>query len=208
MRKIALLTITSLLASIGSSSAALVNILAQSFAGAAPKMVVTSAGAQLPTGSVVRIGTFPNGVPASLSSFAQVNAAFVPLGESAEAADGTNGPLTVNNVTSAGHFAGPINNVDNSDSRFGAGTRLYIMVLNAPFASMGSASEWAIMSDAGFTIPSSGATTLTTSAIDSQAEVFAGTWAANQIRMAPIPEPSTGLLGLLAVAGLMARRRR
>ncbi|HWB05756.1 MAG TPA: PEP-CTERM sorting domain-containing protein [Verrucomicrobiales bacterium] len=220
MRKIAQLTVASLLASASLSSAALVNIATNSWSGAAPKVILTTGGQRLATDSIVRIGTFPTGVPqiTPTTPWSVVNSAFVPLGESAaDAADGTNGPLFVNNVNTLnpgdaqGHFAGTINGVDNADARFGAGTRLYIMVLNAPFASMSSANQITILSDAtGFTIPSSATRTMTTSAIDTAAEVFAGQLGANSITMVPfnVPEPSTGMLGLLAAAGLMARRRR
>jgi hypothetical protein len=219
MRKIAHLTVASLLASASLSSAALVNLATNSWSGATPKVILSTTGQRLATNSIVRIGTFPTGVPVitPATTWATINSAFVPLGESAEAADGTNGPLFVNNVNTLnpgdaqGHFAGTINGVDNADARFGAGTRLYIMVLNAPFASMSSADQVAIFSDAtGFTIPSTATRTMTTSAIDTQAEVFAGVLGANSITMVPfnVPEPSAGILGLLAVAGLMARRRR
>ena len=193
------------------SEAALVNIASNSFA-AGGRMVVTSSGAPLAFGSVVRIGSFPTGVPAGATTFAAVDSAFVPIGEDpGSAADGTNGPLTINDVnptgTTRGHYAGTISNVDNADPRFAAATRLYVFVLNAPPASQQTATEWAIFSDPAWTIPSTATRTMTTSAIDQPAEVFYGSLSGAEIRMAPVPEPSAAVLGLAGL-GLLVRRRR
>jgi hypothetical protein len=148
--------------------------------------------------------------------------AFVPLGESAaDPADGTNGPLFVNNVNSAnpadaqGHYAGTINNIENSDPRFAPGTRLYVMVLNAPFESRFTANAMAVFSDStDYTIPSFGARTLTTSVINSPGEVVVGVLGPNSISMVPFlspffcPEPGPALLSVVSGVGLAARRRR
>ncbi|HWB05754.1 MAG TPA: hypothetical protein VG796_22225 [Verrucomicrobiales bacterium] len=202
------------------ASAAVVNIAVNSWSGAAPKVILTGTGQRLATDSVVRIGAFPNGIPslAPDCSFAAIMAAFVPLGEnSSDPADGTNGPLFVNNVNplnpadAAGHFAGTITAVDNADPRFAPGTRLYIMVLDRPFESRFSATSMALYSDpTAYTIPASATRALVTSAIDSQSEVVVGTWNSNAIYMSAIcPEPATaGLLSLFPAMALTARRTR
>ena len=149
-----------------------------------------------------------------------VSAAFVPIGESAtDANDGTNGPLTINDVNTPnpsaarGHYAGTINSVQNSDARFAAASRLYVFVLNAPPETMSLATEWAIFSDAAWTIPASGTRTLATSAITDAAEVFLGTYDganAKILMTAIVPEPGVtmlaGVFGMVLLAG--GRRRR
>ncbi len=199
------------------TQAALVNIAANSFAGTAPKMLTTTAGLPLALGSVVRLGTFPAGAPTitAATTFAQLNALFVPIGETAGADDGTNGPLTINDTNpvnpaaTRGSFGGTINAVQNTNASFAAATRIYMMVLDVPFTNMAAATQWAILSDAvTWTIPATATRTLTTSQID-VADAFAGVVLPTEIRLAPIiPEPSTGLMALLAGLGLVARRRR
>lgn len=203
-----------MLAGISSSSAALVNISSNSWTSPG-KFVVTSTGALLPVGSVVRVGIFASApVITPSTTFASLNSTFTPLGEnSSDTNDGTTGPLSINDVNpldalnTRGHYAGQISNVNNSDARFAAGTQLYVMVLNQPFSSMSSATEWAIFSDAAWTIPSTGPRSLTTVQINSSAEVFAGTNESGRILMVAIPEPSAAFLALGACA-LGLRRRR
>jgi hypothetical protein len=200
------------------ASAALVNIAVNSWSGAAPKVILTSGGQRLAANSAVRIGTFPNGIPSLFSDCAAFMNAFVPLGENAsDPADGTNGPLFVNNVNTlnpadaAGHFAGTITAVDNADPRFTAGTRLYVMVLDAPFESRFSATSMALFSDpSGYTIPSTATRTLVTSVIDSQSEVIVGVMGQNNIMMSPMwcPEPGSGILFSSAGGALILRRDR
>jgi hypothetical protein len=200
----------------GEAEAALVNIASNSFSGAG-RLVTTSDGLPLAFGSIVRIGTFPTGIPAA-TTFSAVSAAFVPIGESStDANDGTNGPLTINDVNPSnpgavrGHYAGTINAVQNSDPRFAAASRLYVFVLNAPPETMSLATEWAIFSDAAWTIPASGTRTMVTSAITDASEVFLGTYDGSnaKILMVPIPEPGVAMLsGVFGLVLLMGGRRR
>src|SRR5688572_11828271 len=153
------------------ADAALVNIATNTLA-AGSRLVSTVTGSPLPIGSMVRIGTFPTGVPVFTPdiSFAQINAGFVPIGESAtDANDGINGPGVSNtSVAAGGGWGFTINDVQTTDVRFGPGRRLYIMVLDVPPAQMNSATGALIMSDpALWTIPSIGARTMTTAQIDS-----------------------------------------
>lgn len=193
--------------------AALVNIATNTLAGGS-RLVFTSWGSPLPVGSMVRIGTFPTGVPVITPTItmATINAAFVPIGENtADANDGTNGPgVSFTSTVAGGGWGFTINNVENSDVRFGPGTRFYIMVLEVPPAQLNSATTALIMSDPVlWTIPSTGSRTMTTAQIDSADEVFYGIWAQTILRLQPrIPEPSTSLLTLLVGMGLMSRRRR
>lgn len=202
-------------ATIPVANAALVNIGSNTLAAPA-RLVVSTAGDVLPIGSMVRIGLFPAGAPVvtPATTFAQLNALFVPIGEDgASPADGTNGPGATNsNAAGGAGWAFTINSVDNTDARFAATTRIYLMVLDVAPAQMANAGNVLIMSDPGWTIPTTGVRTMTSAQIDSQAEVNYGLWGAAQLRMAPIagniPEPSTGVMALLAGLGLVARRRR
>lgn len=194
----------------GSSNAALVNISANTLAAPA-RTIVTSGGVLLPVGNAVRIGAFPVGAPVitSNSTFASVNALFVPIGENpSEDADGINGPLTISAAQGAGKYAGTINSVDNADSRFAEGTAIYIFIVDVPYSNLAAATEWAIFRDAAWTIPGTSTRTLTTSQIDVQSEMVVGTQSATNLRLAPIPEPSAAVLGLLGLAFSMRRRRR
>ena len=92
-----LLTLTVFLMS-GGAQAALVNIAANNLAGGSP-LIKTTTGAFLAAGMIVRIGTFAAGQPTitAASTYAEINALFTPIGESAsDANDGTNGPLVMN----------------------------------------------------------------------------------------------------------------
>jgi hypothetical protein len=218
MKRIVQLTVTGLAIGgfAGEAGAALVNIASNSFSGAG-RLVTTSNGLPLAFGSIVRIGTFPTGIPAA-TTFSAVSAAFVPIGESStDANDGTNGPLTINDVNPSnpgavrGHYAGTISAVQNSDPRFATASRLYVFVLNAPPETMASATEWAIFSDAAWTIPASGTRTMATSAITDASEVFLGTYDGSnaKILMVPIPEPGVAMLsGVFGLVLLTGRRRR
>ena len=198
----------------GGAQAALVNIAANNLAG--PVLIKTAAGGfLLSTGSMVRIGTFAAGAPTitAATTYAQINALFTPIGESAsDANDGTNGPLVMN-ASNDGKYSGTISNVQNSDSRFGATTRLYIMILDvAPQADMTLAnpSSWLIMSDAtNWVIPASATKTLTANQIDAS-EILAGQFvSATEFRLVAIGVPEPGSMTLCLVGlGLMARRRR
>ncbi len=193
----------------GTAPAALVNIAANTLA-APVRDIFTTTGSPLPAGNAVRIGTFPAGDPVitSASTFASVNALFVPLAENtSDPADGTTPPLVISSVLGDGKFGGTISNVDNADSRFAAATSLYIFVLDAGYSNLGEATQWAIFRDSAWTIPTTGTRTMTTSQIDSQSEVFAGTFSSGGITMAAIPEASSSAL-LLAFAGLLGLLRR
>jgi len=197
------------------ANAALVNIATNTLAGPS-RSVVTSTLASLPTGSAVRVGVWQGGVVPTITPQTRVSdlTGFIPLGESAaDAADGTNGPFGTTAATANGSgWAFTINSVDNTDARFLSGTRLYIMVLNTQPGSLDGATQLTLLSDPGWTIPASGARTMTTAQVDSQAEVMYGVWGASQLVMGPInttvPEPTAASISLLAGLGMLARRRR
>lgn len=198
-------------ASAAMSSAALVNIAANSLAGSPARNIISSLGDPLPVGSAIRIGTFPAGAPVitAASTFASVNALFVPLAESSsDPADGTTAPLEISSVQGAGKFAGTISNVDNGDTRFSAGTAIYIFALNAPYSNLSGATEWAIFRDSAWDIPTTATRTLTTSQIDVQSEMVVGVQGPASLRLVAIPEMSTTLLSISAMGlGLLRRRR-
>jgi hypothetical protein len=202
--------------SVSAVNGAAVNIGTNTLAGTA-RGVLTTSGAPLPIGSMVRIGLFsPTATPARIAaatSFAELNSLFIPIGEdSSSAADGTNGPGAVNSQTVAGAPGGgwgfTINAVENSDSRFAAGLRLYLMILDVPAASLASASSALVISDPSWLIPAAGTRTMSTSVIGDQSEVFVGTYGPTSLTLSAVPEPTSVALGGLAALGLMARRRR
>jgi len=197
---------------VGHSQAALINVGVNNAGGA--QTIKSSLGASLVAGSIVRIGSFSLSGAAlqtaidNATTFADINALFTPIGESAgDADDGTNGPAT---ISGAGVIGFTVNGVNNLDVRFPAATKLYVMVLDVDQANMATATEWLIMSDSAWTIPSSGTRALAFSAIGSQAEILAGTFVnAGQFNLAPIGVPEPGVVSLcLAAVGLMAVRRR
>lgn len=192
---------------VGAASAALVNISTNTLSPPA-RNVVTSDGTPLPIGNAIRIGTFPAGAPviSGTSTFASVNSLFVPMGEDlVDPADGTTAPLL---TTGAGTYAGTISAVNNSDARFPENRAIYIFVMDAAYANLGAATEWAIFRDPLWTIPGTGTRAMTTSQIDSQSEMVVGTWSSGSIRMAAIPEPSGLFLVIGSLPLLMRRCRR
>ena len=108
------------------SANVLANSLASGPGGTPPaRDVVSTTGANLATGSLVRVGYFNNaqGNMAILTgnNFAAINNLFLSLGEdSGSAADGETGPIT---IAASGDIAGSIANVDNA--YMPAGRELY-----------------------------------------------------------------------------------
>jgi PEP-CTERM motif len=179
--------------------------------GEAAKQVVTSANANVPQGSIVRVGHFDltsvGGSTAILTVglFPALEAIFTPLGENAgSAADGTSGPVVVN---AAGGIGGSIQNVDNAFMP--AGRALYAWVFAQPTPNA-AATQWTIFRDSTWLMPAGiGSINLQTWQIDQASEVFRGTLdlGANRIAMAVIPEPGSALLGMIGLVVAWRRRR-
>lgn len=154
---------------------------------------------------------------------------FVPLGEAASlragygtASDSTNvtklvagairWSVTLSNVTYQGATSDPLDNNTIADGGVPRGTRLFVIAYNQN--GYGTAAtpgfEWGIYSDpTTFVIPESGTATLSLNValVDQPSEVFWGSLGSLGTLPA-IPEPATGMLGLLAGLGLITRRRR
>ncbi len=208
---------TLILASAAEGANIIANSLANSGADLA-KQVVSSEGANLPEGSLVRVGYFDTsrGDVADLTGndFSAIDIMFVALGEDATwDADGTTGPIRIN---ATGQFGGSIQNVANSYAP--QDRELYLWVLNIPNPSTAGPDtqwEWAIFRDASWVVPNDiGSINLVTWQINEADEVIKGTLdlGNNQIRLAVIPEaviPEPGMAAFcLAATSCLLRRRK
>ncbi len=198
-----------LIAIAASHANAAVSIVSNSLAGG--KKVVSSGASDLPAGSVVRVGfiTDPLGNDAILrgGNFAALNAIFTPLGtENSTAGSGT-GAFVIGTPT-AGNWASTINGVENS--YVPVGTQLYLWVLNNSVPA--NATEWGLYADPLWKMPDgtlvANQISITTSSIDSAAEVFRGSNNGATLGTMPVPEPSTAILLVGASSLFFARRRR
>ena len=162
------------------------------------------------------------------ATFATAMARFIPFGEGyggdADLGVLTAGttsqprvtPRTVNLITNVpGRLAGSVTAVNavggtaNSINANGApfGTRIFMLVYNAPVA---SATELGIFSATSWTMPTDNLInpTFNTVDVDATAEIFRGSASGSELRLALIvPEPSAAMLGLAGL-GLLVRRRR
>jgi hypothetical protein len=188
-----------------------------------------SAGGNIPTYSVVRVGYFDLSAPGVTSilqtsnNYAQINSLFTPLAEGlpgsgtvTQADPITGNPITgnqliINNafdgVTSdPGHIFGQIGNI--SSSYIPVGSDLFVWVFNN--SNPLNATEWGIFSaSSGWEFPSDlGTEVLRTSEL-TPASVYRGSFNSpeNEFRLAPIPEPSSAVMVML-VGGLWAGKRR
>jgi hypothetical protein len=146
----------------------------------------TSAGASLPTGALVRIGSFSltDAALASTTDYSQLNAAFKPLGEgianagTAAQLNGSGSQLIVNSYPAAGDVYGSIQNV--RASYMAQGTQLYIWAFNA--SSPAAATQWGIFKSSTWQVPADlAAITLTTGGAVSAIQ---GSTASGQLRLA------------------------
>jgi len=154
---------------------------------------------------------------------------FIPLGENAANANlgdipTTTGPRvlqrSINGVSSAGRLAGGIANVNpatgapNSVSPNGvpAGSRIFLLVYSDADATLSASptEQFGVFSADSWLMPSDGGLNpiLNTIDVDTAGEVFRGTFGSLKMNFVNVPEPTTGLLGLLAGLGMVARRRR
>jgi len=199
--------------------------------------VTLNSGAAMPNGgAMVRLGYFNTALQSGTwltdlrsNDVAKVNSAlqsFIPLGENAATPNlgdvpTTAGPRfaqrTINSVSSAGRLAGQITTVNpvaaaaNTANPGGvpSGSRIYMLVYSDNNSTLTASEEFGVFSSDIWLMPSDGQLNLqlNTTDIDGAAEVFRGTF--GSLKLAPfVPEPSTGLLGLLAGLGMIARRRR
>ena len=182
------------------------------------RVLADASGAPLTTPNVIRVGYFndPTADAAVLSSsnFSAIDALFKPVGEGL-----TNGGTATTITATNGLFAFNIANIQ--QSYLPAGKLMFLWAFNA--ATPATATQWALftnndtsgggspwlspLEDTG--IPGSGDMTLSVQVdrVDDASDVVKGSLSGNQLRLAPIPEPSLLALLLTAVP-LLARRRR
>jgi hypothetical protein len=159
----------------------------------------------------------------ALSSFVPLGGGNANLGPNGftwniSALTGTNaGKFSVNQSlnNAALVFAGTsASNVENRVSPDGLvrGTRLFVLAYdsnseNYNEAGVFSADTWRIPGGVGMTASTSTSITLVLSQVDTALEVFRGSL--GSLVLAPVvPEPTTGVMALLAGLGLISRRRR
>jgi len=193
----------------------------------------TSGGADLdPLSHSIVLGFFRNYTVAMNPSLADPNPTirqfiaenFVPIGTQSSDVDygnsapsnpirllaGGGGTTAVGTIENSTWLApgGPV--VANSEQPGGLvrGTKIFMLAMNA--TDLASASDLGIYSATTWTLPAStlvNAANLSLSVIDTAPEVFRGS--IGSLILGPIvPEPSTGLLALIAGCGLISRRRR
>lgn len=183
----------------------------------------TSAGALLPAGSLVRIGTFvvsDTSIQENSSNLTYLNTNFREVFSTTvgTGADGANG-----------YFSTVSNNIDTTASGLNvSGAMLYYWVFNAP--SQVSATEQGIFTSSLWEIPSGNGSVLDLSNITTDigdltgqsnsllpsAKIVVGSFGTatyegfSSFGLAAIPEPSTfaGLMGLAALGFAATRRRR
>ena len=182
------------------------------------RVLADASGAPLNTPNIIRVGYFDdpaaNAAVLSSSNFSAIDALFKPVGEGL-----TNGGTATTITASNGLFAFNIANI--LQSYLPVGKLMFLWAFNA--ATPATATQWALftnddtsgggspwlspLEDAG--IPGSGDMTLSVQVdrVNDASDVIKGSLSGNQLRLAPIPEPS--LLALLLTAlPLLARRRR
>jgi len=214
------------------------NISLADFSGTTLSNPVTFAdGSSLPTGgAMVRIGYFNTAAQTGTwladlrsNNIAQINSAlqsFIPLGENAAAPNlgdiptAATGPRiqarTINGVSQPGRLAGqittitPVAGTANTANAGGVpnGSRIYLLVYSDTNSTLTQSEQFGVFSSDVWLMPSDGGSNLqlNTTDIDSAAEVFRGTF--GSLRLAPIPEPTSGALALVVGLGMLSRRRR
>jgi hypothetical protein len=219
------------------ASAMATNISVIDFSGTTSNVITSSLGVPTASATgYLRIGYFNSALVGQnwasnlrsdiLSNVNDAMLAFVPLGESAGAPMGTGigtatGPRyanrTINGVAETGRLAGQITNVSSttgapnsiSGSGVPAGTRIFLLAYSGGDAALGieeefgvfSADTWVMPADSGLNLQ------LNTTAVDTEGEIYRGSF--GSLRLAGfIPEPSSALSVILAVAGISLRRRR
>ena len=201
-------------ASFSQSRAATVSVMVNSVGG---YVFADSGGNLLSLGDTVRVGYFDLGGLTTLqtsNSFAEVNALFTPLAEGifeagfVEQSKNSADYLVINDgLGSTGHVFGEIKDIE-SDYLLN-NPRLFVWVFND--ANPLAATEWGIFGAAtGWDFPmGNGAVVLSTFEIgNTSTEVIRGVYdtGLSQLQLGAVPEPTS--LALLAIAGLIQRRRR
>ncbi len=201
--------------------------------GGGGRQFTTSTG-DLLTGGSLQIGYFLDAGNPALSSgdLAQVRSAFIPLGtgQPGMGTGGNVGTFAVPSGAAAGRSNGSVTGVigtntpTNGAPALGTlvqGTRLFVLVWNSSQTEFGLFSDsvlWLAPKDDP-DIPGGASLTMALNATNldpasASTELLHGTYdstsaTANFLRLAPnIPEPSTGILSLLAALGICVRRRR
>ena len=182
------------------------------------RVLADASGAPLNTPNIIRVGYFDdpaaNAAVLSSSNFSAIDALFKPVGEGL-----TNGGTATTITATNGLFAFSVATI--LQSYLPVGKLMFLWAFNA--ATPATATQWALftnddtsgggspwlspLEDAG--IPGSGDMTLSMQVdrVNDASDVIKGSLSGNQLRLAPIPEPS--LLALLLTAlPLLARRRR
>jgi hypothetical protein len=194
--------------------------------GASTYILTDASGTALPTGSLVRIGYFTNlssniGV-INGTNYAALNSIFNPLGEGlTNSGSVSTGALSIG--ASAGRYAFTIDNIQGTYVN-PTNAQLYIIVTNTTSLNS-SPTQWAVFTNNDTTNsetvwqspiddPDFGGSyiaRLATAAVDDTNDLPRGTYAnvggVSQIRLAPVPEPTTLASVLLGGLALLRRRR-
>ena len=188
--------------------------------GTPAQTIKLSNGSFVTTSAWVRVGFFrglnTEGLNGS-DALASIAANFVPLGEAGSPAGyGTSGANTIAFNDTTHSIGGGINDISfgtgtaNTEAAgaLSRGTRLFLLIYDSKTAP----TELGVFSATNWNVPAStlvNTANLTLTGVDTAGEVYRGSLGSLVLSpLVPIPEPSTGLLGLLAGLGLIARRRR
>lgn len=176
-----------------------------------------SDGNALPSGSAIRLGTFnTSGENLNLlknsKDFSTVNALFKPLAEGVPNAGTLTQPgnatqmAMINGVPAPGDFSASYS-FNNAAGYIGAGEKLYLWVFNA--ADPANATEWGIFTGGtNFDVPTSNDFGFPIARNSNVNNAVYGSISGTNLHLAPIPEPSASIMGLLAATCLVLRRRR
>ncbi len=186
--------------------------------------VTNPVGVEQTAAKATLVTALSSGVQATV--YAAVNNNFVPLGEGLDSdlgpipAAGSQARLaqrTISGVSQPGRLIGGVSGVNpNTDPEatranpitgVPAGTRIFILAYNA--LDPNNATEMGIYSATSWLMPASAAATLqlNTTVVDTPGEILMGRNGSLHLG-AFVPEPSAGIMGLLAGLGLIVRRRR
>ena len=195
----------------GLSLNAAINVV--TVANSATKVFNDSSGSLLSANSIVRVGLFDTSggnldIIRNSTSFAELDALFSPLGEGAAGG----GSPTVQ-INANGDLQGSIMNIDLSYAA--QGSQIYMWAWNQDNTVVGPDTEWAIVTNALWTIPpdNTARSLVLTQVTNSPDDVLRGSFGNNaiqleQLSLEAVPEPSTYALMCLGAISLFFVSRR